>query len=444
MGFGRRAVAAVAVVAALAGSAVLGPPRGLPGDVGPPAPGDAPFASLAGGAVLGGRDLADAAAALEAWLREHPDDPGALADLGIVYVQRARSTADPGYYPRAEAALARALELDPERYPATLGLGALALARHDFASALELGRRAHRLNPDDEDPHGVIGDALLELGRYRAAFRAFHRMVDTRPGAAAYARAAYARELVGDLDGALRAMRMALGAAGRPEDAAWAAAQVGDLLWNAGEPLRAARAYGRALALVPGYPPALAGLARVAWARGDADLAIRRLSAVVRRYPLPEHVVALGDLARVSGRPRMAAAQYRLARAERRLFRAGGVNVDLELALFEADHGNPRRALAAARAEWRRRRSVHVADALAWALHRNGHDRAAARYARLALRLRTANALFLYHAGVIRLALGERGAARRFLSEALDLNPWFSFLHADDARRALARLGGPR
>ncbi|HXF73336.1 MAG TPA: tetratricopeptide repeat protein, partial [Actinomycetota bacterium] len=384
------------------------------------------------------------ASALQAWLRRHPDDSLALARLGLVHLQRARLTADPSYYPRAEEALERAISLRPDSYEATLGLGALALARHDFRGALALGRRAHQLDPHDEDPYGVIGDALLELGRYRRAFAAFQRMVDRRPGTAAYARVSYARELEGDVTGALRAMRMALAAAGAPPDAAWAASQLGDLRWNTGRVAAAARAYRRSLASVPGYPPALAGLAKVAWAEGRPARSARLLRRAVRRYPMPEYVVALGDLAAVSGRPAAAERWYDLARAERRLFRASGVNVDLELALFDADHGAPRRALRAARAEWRRRQSIHVADALAWALFGNGRYRAADRYARLALRLGTRNALFLYHAGMIRLGLGDRARARTLLSGALALNPWFSFLHAGRAARVLERLGGPR
>jgi tetratricopeptide (TPR) repeat protein len=431
-----------AIALAVTAAAVLGPPRDGPGLR--TSAGVSLVGALAPTALLGGSGPGDRIAALQAYLRARPDDPRALASLGIAYVQQARSTADPSFYGKAEVAFRRALATDPGSYDATLGLGALALARHDFAAALRLGRRAAAINPDDEDPWGVIGDALLELGRYRAASRAFQRMVDTRPGAAAYARISYARELTGDVPGAIRAMRMALDAAGMPRDAAWAATQLGDLYWNRGGLRRAARAYRQALTLLPGYPPALVGRARLAWARGDAPRAIRALSLAVRRFPLPEYVVALGDLAWASGRRRMAREQYRLARAEHRLFRGSGVNIDLELALFDADHGAPGRALAAARAEWRRRRSVHVADALSWALYRNGRPRAAARYARLALRLGTPNALFLYHAGMIRLALGDRSGARRLLSEALGLNPWFSFLHAREAARVLERLGGPR
>ncbi len=65
------------------------------------------------------------------------------------------------------------------------------------------GREARLLLPGSGRPYGVIGDALVELGRYDAAFAAFQRMVTLRPGLSSYARVAYARELTGDPVGAL-------------------------------------------------------------------------------------------------------------------------------------------------------------------------------------------------------------------------------------------------
>ena len=105
-----------------------------------------------------------------------------------------------------------------------LGLGSLALIRHQFAEALRYGHRAERLLPGSSRPYGVIGDALVELGRYDEAFAAFERMISLRPSLASYSRVAYARELVGDREGAVGAMELALGAAaGQPEPTAWVA-----------------------------------------------------------------------------------------------------------------------------------------------------------------------------------------------------------------------------
>ncbi|MDG4866349.1 tetratricopeptide repeat protein, partial [Streptomyces sp. T-3] len=107
-----------------------------------------------------------------------------------------------------------------------------------------------------------------------------------------------------------------------------------------------------------------------------------------------------------------------------------------------SDHGDRAAALTAARSEWSRRRTVHTADALAWALHANGQDREALSYARRATGTGFRDAAFLYHLGAIRHALGDTAAARRSLSEALELNPGFSPTGARDARALLTAAGG--
>ena len=190
------------------------------------------------------------------------------------------------------------------------------------------------------------------------------------------------------------------------------------------------------------YVPPFAGLAKVAWARGHLQEAIDGYTDVVARYPSPEYVIALGDLYTAAGQPEQADRQYALVHAEEQLFRANGVNIDLELALFDAAHGDPAGALAAARDEWAKRHSVHVADAYAWALHANGRDAEAAVYARKAMALGYRNALFAFHAGMIQLELGNRAEARRLLSEAVRINPHFSIQYAPVARATLATIGG--
>ena len=191
--------AGLAVVVFLLGA--LGPsatPAPRPGSIAAGASGDAFLAPTSGAGSLD-----PAIASLESRLEAAPDDWQASAALGIAYVQQARVTADPSAYPVAQTALRKSLALRPDGNPdALVGLGTLAAARHDFAAALRWGRRAVRTAPFDADAHGLLGDALLELGRYRAAFRSFQRMIDTRPDLASYSRVSYALELRGNVAGA--------------------------------------------------------------------------------------------------------------------------------------------------------------------------------------------------------------------------------------------------
>ena len=437
-----RSVVRIMVAAALAVGSFLGGAiavtRGGAGTDAPVAAVVPDAAALTGPAVVAAGSLDATIVALQERLRGRPDDAGAFAALGLAYVQQGRVSADPSWYPKADEALDRSLALAPEDHGTLVGLASLAAARHDFAEALRYGERARELNPDDGAVYGVIGDALLELGRYDAAFDAFQTMVDTEPGLASYARVSYARELTGDVDGAIAAMRTAQAFAASQADASWAASHVGELEFRRGDVGAAARDFRVGAGLDPQAVLPLVGLAKVEWARGDLDGAIDGLEDVVARFPAAEYVWMLGDLQAVTGDDEAADRAYDLVRLQSELSAASGVNTDLELALFEAEHGDPAEALRTARAEWARRQSVHVADALAWSLHANGRDDEAARYARRALALGTTNGLFMYHAGAIELARGRSATAERLLSRALEVDPYFSVLGSLDAARLLA------
>jgi tetratricopeptide (TPR) repeat protein len=268
------------------------------------------------------------------------------------------------------------------------------------------------------------------------------RLVDLRPGLPSYSRVAYARELQGDADGAMRALELAAASASNPSDAAFVAFQQGELQWNNGALAEAAAAYARAVRSDASFLPAKAALARLHAASGEPDRAVAEYQAVLAVVPAPQYVIELGDLYASRGRLDLAGEQTDLLRAQEQLFRANGVNVDLEVALFDADHHvDLDNGLTAARAEYGRRQSISAADALAWQLHANGRDAEALPLADDALRLGTGSALFHFHRGVIELGLHEVDGARADLQRALSLNPHFSLLHAPEAARLLESLG---
>ncbi|MEV5443072.1 tetratricopeptide repeat protein, partial [Streptomyces sp. NPDC052644] len=190
--------------------------------------------------------------------------------------------------------------------------------------------------------------------------------------------------------------------------------------------------------------PSLAGRARALAARGRTDEALRMYGAALEARPLPEYALEAGDLYAALGRD--AAARERYARAVELADAAESYGVDTALVRgrYEAEHGDPERAVEVLRARWRGgHRSAEVADALGWALLRAGEPEQALPYARAATGRGVRSALFAYHRGEVERALGRDGAARRALEEALRINPYFSPLHAPAARRALAELGEP-
>jgi tetratricopeptide (TPR) repeat protein len=364
--------------------------------------------------------------------------------LGQAYLQEARETGDPGYYPKAEALFQQALAGDGDDVDAIVGLGTLALARHQFAVALDWGEQARALAPYHASAYGVIGDAQVELGRYHEAIETVQAMVDLRPDLSSYSRVSYLRELMGDREGALVAMEQAATAgSGYMENVAWVRVQIGNLLFDGGDPAGAASEYDAALAALPGYAPGLAGQARVAGASDDLDRAAELYAEAVRTIPLPEYVVGYGDVLTAAGRRDEASTQYALVAAIQQLYAANGVDTDLEIALYTADHGSSEdlpEAVQKARAQVDVRPSIVAWDVLAWTLYRSGDLDGAAEASKEALRLGTRNALMQFHAGMIAAARGETAQAINFLESALDLNPHFSVRYAPEARATLERL----
>ncbi|HZQ04775.1 MAG TPA: hypothetical protein VFA88_12245 [Gaiellaceae bacterium] len=377
---------------------------------------------------------------LQATLEANPKDEQSWALLGLAYQQRARETGDPSYYTKSGGALDRALRLDPSDSLVYSGLGSLALSRHRFALALKLGRQAHALSPTIARNYGVIGDAEIELGRYRSAFRDFDTMTRLQPSLSAYARVSYGRELIGHTAAAITAMKLALDAAtDTAEPAAWTRVQLGKLYFNHGRYRAAEREFLLANETFPNYAYALDALATTEAALGRLRRAVGYERRAVDLIPLPQYVATLGDLYRVAGRPLLARRQYALIGAIERLLRANGVRVDLEIAQFDVDHGlRLTHALALARIGQRQRPSIDGDDVLAWALTRNGRCGAALHYSQLALRLGTQDAVKFFHRGMIDRCLGRHAAGRAWFRRALALNPRFSLLWAPVARRYAA------
>jgi tetratricopeptide (TPR) repeat protein len=337
--------------------------------------------------------------------------------LAGAYLQKVRETGDAGFYLRAQGAVDRALALRPRDAAALTERSALELSRHDFRAGLADALRARAAAPAVDQPFGPLVDALVELGRYDQAGRALQEMVDRKPNLAAYARVSYFRELHGDLRGALSAMRAAVSAGGAvAEQDAYVRSLLGGLELQVGRIGAATRDYREALSAGANYPAAKAGLAQADVARGRLAPAIARLSGVVERLPLPSYVIALGEAQAAAGRHADARRSFALVRAEVMLQQRAGVNADVELALFEADHGSPQRAVALGRRAWAAAPSVRSADALGWALYRAGHARAALGWARRALALGSRDPSFLLHAGLVARAAGERQLAARRLA----------------------------
>ncbi len=388
------------------------------------------------------RSSADAIERLERRLRTNPDDVSAYAELGLGLLQQVRETGDMSLYARAGKAFTEALQRDPLQVDALMGQGVLSLALHDFRGAITWGEQARALNPFRAGILGIMVDGYVEQGRYDEAVTTLQKMVDLRPDLQSYSRISYLRELYGDVDGAIEAMHTAAtSAAVSSEDWRWTMSHLGNLYFNKGDLTQATAIYQEVLAARADYPYALEGMARVAAANGDMATAITQYQALTERLPLPQFVIALGELYEATGDMTAAQEQYGLVDVMQQLNSAAGMNVDLEMALFNANHGTDHTAIVEqARAAYADRPTIYGADALAWALYKNGDYDEAWQQSQEALRLETKDATLHFHAGMIAAKRGDAAAARSHLTQALAINPYFSPLDAPMAKRTLAGL----
>ncbi|WP_254705510.1 tetratricopeptide repeat protein [Streptomyces vilmorinianum] len=438
-----RTVLACGVGAVIAATALLYAPDVAPGlfdDGPPPAPGPAARAVIAAnaGAQASLPDLAALIDDREKWLKKHPGDETSWAVLGAAYTERGTRLGDATYYPRAEQALQRALSTDRRNLDARLGLGALAGARGDWKSARSWAEGVRQDNPARWSTYPLLIDAYNGLGDYKSAQKALERLEELHTGGAVSARAAQMYRNRGWREDASAAALDAVARAETGAEKAAALARLGDLAWERGEPEEAVAQYGTALGLVRDHGPSLAGRARALAALGRTDEAVRDYQAALARLPLPEYVLEAGELYESLGLDGDARSRYELLRSRT------WVNGEVVLGLFEADHGDAGAAVRRLKAEWARgHRSVQVADALGWALHRAGSSKEALEYAKRATDEGLRSALFSYHRGEIERAVEEYGPARRHLAEALRINPYFSPLLAPRAREAVAALGDP-
>lgn len=379
---------------------------------------------------------------LKAAVRRDPDDRKSLQDLGAAYVQAVAAGGDVAHYNDAEAVLDRAEALAPDDPRTQVIEGYLALARHDFARARDLGSRAHAVDRFDADALAVVVDAEVELGLYDDAARHLQELLDLRPGLAAYSRASYLRELYGDVEGARRAFAQAEAAGSDRYDLASVAVLRGKLALGHGDLDEAEAHFAQARDYVDDPAGVEAGEARARAARGDRAGAIAILEAAIADRPTAEAAILLGDLLRLDGRFGDAARADAVVRDLARAERAAGADVTMELSLFESDRGHPARGLELAQQAYAvKPENVNANIAMAWALRANGRASEAIPYVDRALRLGTRDGLLRFRAAAVLADAGQVQRATDELRTVFEVNPWFSFGHLAEASALADRLG---
>jgi tetratricopeptide (TPR) repeat protein len=392
----------------------------------------------ASGAALSPAEQSIAAA--KAQIEKNPGNYEAYNALALALSRRARETSDANYYAQGEAALQKSFAIAPGNFDGKRVQVWLLLGKHEFAAALQEAKKLNAKMPDDVMVYGFLTDANVELGNYADAENAANWMLKLRPAnSAALPRAAYLRELFGDMAGAQELMTMAFESnpPSQVEDGAWLLTQMAHLHLAAGNTEAAEKQLQQALAMFPGYHYALGNLAKV---RIQQKRYSEAVSLLEQRYQAAPHAENLFDLAvalHLAGRNEEAKKAF--AEFEQKSLKETYIadNSNHELILYYADYANqPQKALEVASREIARRHDIHTLDCYGLALYRNGRYEEAYKQIQAALAVGVRDAAIFRHAGEIALKAGNAQAGERYLQQAAELNTWGS----QQAREALAQL----
>jgi tetratricopeptide (TPR) repeat protein len=363
--------------------------------------------------------------------RAERDPHGATdrAQLGRLYLDRARERGDPADLLRAEQSARNSLSLRRGRNGAALAiLASSLLGQHRFVEALETAERL--LAPDSASvgARSMVGEIQLELGRYDEARRTFGRLAMRRADPAVAPRYARWEEMTGRPEEARRLLReardVAAGLHGMPaEQLAWFQLRLGDLALRQGHLAEAGREFERGLSLLPDDYRLLGAVARLELVskrpRAAIEYGERALGGTLDPATLGvlhDAYEAQGDAAR--------AEQYARAMEVAVLNQPGPLH--RAWSMFLLDHGRDgATVLSRAQEEIRTRHDIYGWDLLAWALHYAGRDLEAREAATRALALGTRDAVLHYHAGIIALSLADTAGASRHLRAALAINPYW-------------------
>lgn len=379
---------------------------------------------------------------LEKQLVDNSKDLKLYFAAASVYLQKVRETADTALYANVDDLMVKAENLDANSSEVFAFKAQVAMGRHNFSQGLKLGQRSLELSPGNARYHGIVADAQIELGMYDEAVESLQKMVDIKPDFASYSRIAYARELHGDIEGAIESMQQATEAgATYPENVAWAHVELGKLYFALNNLAEAESNFNAALEKLPDYSPAWRAKGRIALAKGDSQQAFSYFQRAVDKLPIDANLIDLADMYFRLGNVEKAKQLYEVVKIVYKQAEKNGVDVNLELALFLADHDlDLDQAVIKARAGYEKRPSINSADALAWSLYKNGSYEEAKKYSIKSLELGTRDANRLFHAGMIFGAAGEKAKAKEYLQQVADLNPNFSIIYEELAAKTLTEL----
>jgi tetratricopeptide (TPR) repeat protein len=283
-------------------------------------------------------------------------------------------------------------------------------------------------------------------GNYDEAVRMADKMVSVRPDIRSYSRVSYLREIYGDVEGAKQAIKLAIGA-GYPglEQTEWTRCILGHLYETTGELDSAEYVYQVALGERPDYAYAIAGIGRIAKARGnykDAIFYFEKAKKTMIDFSFSDELIDLYRLDKQTGEADKNAKELiaMLGPASDVEGENGhGHYADKELAYAYLKINDPDNALKHALLEYQRRpANIDVSETLAWVKYKKGDYSEANTLINIALRTHSKNPVLLTHAGLIKIKAGETEKGMALIKTAVEANPFMDLALRQEASSYLA------
>jgi tetratricopeptide (TPR) repeat protein len=380
-------------------------------------------------------------------VRKNPKNNMAKLNLVQAYIQESRITGEHSYYDQAALNLLKEiLKSEPANFDALCCKATVLLSQHHFSEALSVALEAQKINPYSAFVYGLLCDANVELGNYKEAVENTDKMISIRPDNRSYARVSYLREIHGETQGAIEAMKMAV-KAGYPglEQTAWTRVNLGRLYENIGDIANAEVQYQIALIERPDYPYAIAGLGRIAKAKANYKSAINYFEQAKRVVVDPAFDEELIDLYKIANQPE------RLNESAQNIIELLGEETnkdenlphghysDKELAYTYLKIFKYELALKHAKLEYERRpNNIEAAEVLAWVHYKRGEFNNANKYIDIALKTNCQNSELLCRAGLIKSKTNDKSKGVSLIRKSLELNPFMDYLMRTEAKIVLA------
>jgi tetratricopeptide (TPR) repeat protein len=309
-------------------------------------------------------------------IQQNPKKGDSYAALANALLRRELETSDPKYRSEAEAAIEKALGIEPDHFEALKARTMILLRDHEYSKAQELARKLNKRTPDDVPTYGLVAEASVALGDYKEAEEAVQWMLDMRPGnLPAYLEGATLREMFGEIEGARDFLSQAYQRI-RPEEAQERAAillRLSHLALLNNNPVSADRLVEQARKLFPAYPAATLQLARVRMAQKNYAEAADLFRQVNTIAPRTEYLFYLADALEKGGNVQEASGIF--AEFEKKAIAESeqADNANRELIRYYLDGSkNVPDGLRLAKREASIRHDSYTLDLYAWGLYASG------------------------------------------------------------------------